>query len=204
MFSPAIVLLSLMLFGTAALVPLMFFATQGLISLKLVFFSALFAFWFIDIFLYGVGWKVTSDRIKKVRYFESKPGHFDNLERAMRKYGFYFLFWSKFIFGSGIPTQILAGAYRFPLSKTMLVNLGGALAWISTVFVLAESIRGLSNLREEIFTVQIGFLAFMLSAGIVYYLVSSKARKFFKLRENKPASDAEDAKKGNTGGNRNI
>ncbi len=124
--------------GSTADIPVMFLGLRGVLSLYFVFFAGFFVDLLSDLFWYVLGHKIGVHRFEKMRLFHQKPERMKMIGRALDKYGMAMLFCSKFVYYLGIPTQIVAGAHKYPFKKMLIANALGNACLLLVVYSLAR------------------------------------------------------------------
>ena len=193
----ALIILSLVVFGWEASVPLMYFAAQGHLSFNFVLIAGILGNLVSDSIWYLIGRHITQERIGQIKYFRKRPHHFRTISRAMRERGFLFLFSSKFLYGIGIPAHILSGAYRLSYVKSLIMSAFGSGFWLLFVFIVARGAQELAGLKEDLVVAQIVFAFFIFVMFGVHFLVGKFMNKYFHL-------GSKETEESHTSGNSNI
>ena len=185
-----LVVLSLIVFGWEASVPLVYFAVQGYLNVTFVLIAAICGNMVSDSLWYYVGHRITHERLGRIKYFKKRPHYYEKVSKAMREKGLLFLFCSKFFYGMGTPSHILSGAYRLPFFKTFLVNIAGTIGWLTFVFVLASGAQEVPSLKEDLVISQLVFAAFVIIMFGVHFVAGKVMKKFFHLEQEDREEEA--------------
>src|SRR3989344_9658476 len=178
-----LVILSLVIFGWEASVPLVYFAVQGYLNVTFVLIAGIFGNMVSDSLWYFVGYKITHERLGQIKYFRNRPHYYHTISNAVRKRGLLFLFCSKFLYGMGTPSHILSGAYRLPFFKTFVVNVLGTVMWLAFIFSLARGAQEITSLKEDLVISQLVFASFIILMFGIHLVAGKFVKKFFHLDE---------------------
>lgn len=173
-----LIALALLTVGSIADVPVMFLAVHGTISLIFVAVAGILADILPDFFWYWLGAKIGVEGFCKLPIFHQKPERLEKIGRALDHYGGYLLFGSKFMYAFGIPTQVMAGAHRFPLKRAVLANSLGSIGWLVILYFLAHIFTSSEAAEAGLQDAQLDFTAFV-AVSILLYIILSKTLKHF-------------------------
>ena len=145
---------SIVIFGDAALIALLYFAIAGNIGLWDVIVTGILATIFTDLLWYTIGYWFPAGKIfgkLKIPTIKEKYSIFSDF---FAKHSLKALFYSKFIVGLRTPVRALYGAKKLGLWPFIVVNaLVGAL-WIVIIAILAKALKSslpdLENTLQEI------------------------------------------------------
>lgn len=177
MFRLTVVALALLFVGSIADVPAMFLAVRGMLPLSFIFIAGFLADILPDFLWYWMGQKIGLERISKIKFFRQDPKRIDRADRVFHKYGGWILFFSKFVYLFGIPTQIVAGAHRYNKKKWFVANALGALGWLVLLYYLAVTFTRVDFIENELHNVQTAFLAFVAAAFLFHFLLGAPLKR---------------------------
>ncbi len=167
--NPIIIILSVCFMGSLALVPLMYLAVVGDISLSFLITATILGNFITDVFWMWLARRLGQHRIEKLWIVRENPQHLIKAEQSVKKHGTKMLFLSKFIQGTGIATQFAAGIFKIPWGKALTANLSGSIVWTGLVYLLAKKASSLSILEENISIIKWGFLI-AFAAVVLFHL----------------------------------
>ena len=182
---------SIIIFGDAALIALLYFAASGTLNFTAVFTTALLATIATDLIWYAIGKWFPAGKLfgrLKIPTIKEKYAKFAIL---FEKHSLKALFYSKFIIGLRTPLRALYGARNLPIFQFTIVNAIAGALWILIIATIAHVLE--SNLPELENAVQETAIAFsilsLVTIGI--YLVAQKIinKKISLDVENSKQSD---------------
>lgn len=172
MLHPLITVIAICFMGSAALIPVMYLGINGDDSLVFIVITAIFGTSITDIFWMWLARRLGQKKIEQIWIIKNNLDHFRKIESSVKKHGVKMLFFSKFIQGAGIASQVAAGVFKIPWIRAISANFLGAVSWTTIVYFLAKRASSLSILEENITAIKFGFLlifiAFLLF-NIFYY-----------------------------------
>jgi membrane protein DedA with SNARE-associated domain len=173
----AILFVGLLLAGESILLPAIYLAIAGRLSMPYVVAIAMLSTTLADLAWFyigrhmaeGVFRRFVSDRVRAAMDRLSKP--FDaHMGKA--------LFISKFVYGTRTAAQVLAGARGMPLRAYVSVNFLGILALTLSLIALGFSadftVVGLESAASR---AQAGFLIFLVAAAVIHIVAGKIAKK---------------------------
>lgn len=167
--------------GETFLLPALYIALGGGLSLPLVVLTAISATLIADAVWYGVGRMIPLERIIQWTIFRKRKGVFHALERLHDRHGVRIVFASKFVYGTRTAAQILAGAHHVPFGRYLVANtlgVAGLLALIILIgILLAET---LVSLKDIVYGTQIAFLAFIVVVILAQVWIKHWIQKRFR------------------------
>lgn len=166
-----LVALALLFVGSLADVPVMFLAVRGMLPLIFVFIVGFLADVLPDFFWYWLGGKIGLERISKLRFFRQDKKKINQADSAFHRYGGFILFFSKFVYLFGIPSQIVAGAHRYDLRKMFIANALGSAGWLAILYTLARAFDSVKIIQSYLDSTTELFLGFIIVAALIYYLL---------------------------------
>lgn len=174
-----LIFFALLFIGSIADVPVMFLAERGEIPLSFVFIAGFLADVVPDFFWYWLGKKIGLERFARIPLFQQKPERIQKVDRALHRYGAYILFSSKFAYAFGIPTQIVAGAHRYPLKKFFIANSLGAAGWLVLLYWLAKIFSSIDVIEEHLENAKLAFFVFLVAGIGLYFLIGIPLKRLF-------------------------
>lgn len=172
--------IALLFFGSIADVPVMFLATHGVLSVTFVFIAGFLTDLIPDLFWYWLGARIGVERFEKLPFFKQKPERVEAVGRALDKYGAIILFFSKFVYATGVPTQVVAGAHRYPIKKMLLANSLGAACWLIILYSLATAFSSIDLIERYISDAKIAFLVFVVIVIGLYALLGAPLKRILR------------------------
>jgi membrane-associated protein len=167
-----------MIFGGFVLIPSIYLATTGEISLIYLFLTIILASLCADSIWYYIGKRVKKERIYELRFLQSKVEEAKKFSSYFSKRAGFLVFICKFIYGTRIASHILAGMHKMRYLKFILaVSLGTAI-WFLIFYALIKSLDvGISEAGAVGMRIQIIFLVSMCVLLLINYLTSKYVRK---------------------------
>lgn len=184
------IFIAMLVLGNVANVPLMFLGVRGYLSLSFIFIVGFLTYLLSDLFWYWIGWKIGIEKFERIKFFRQKPERMDMMSRALDKYGILMLYGSKFIYTSGILTQVVAGAHRYSIKKTLLANMLGAVSLLVIMYSLALVFSSELIIDKYLENTQIALLVFFLAITIIHFLISKPLKKLL-ISKNAKKRDAD-------------
>jgi membrane protein DedA with SNARE-associated domain len=167
----------LLLAGEVVLLPALYLAATGRLDILLVILVAVVATMLSDLAWYLLGRWSPSDAIDRMRQRHS--GRIVNrLQRLFSSNGPRLLYLSKFVYGTRIAAQVIAGALRMPPASWFLVNFAGVVTVTLALAGLSWGVVGTARRLEDLVRhIEVTFLLLVLFAGGLYLLVGIVMRK---------------------------
>ncbi|HEY9586307.1 MAG TPA: VTT domain-containing protein [Candidatus Paceibacterota bacterium] len=203
MIHPIFIVLSVCFLGSAALIPIMYLGIQGSASLPWIFGAAIIGTGITDMMWFFLARKLGSTRIEGWWIVRRNPEKLKIVERAVQKHGAKMLFWSKFIQGTGVLSQVAAGLFHVSWGRALITNFSGAAVVTILTFLITRGAASLSILEAQIANIRVGLIVFV-GLFAVFYIIGAKiAPKEILMFANKNdlAGQPEDS---NSEGNRNV
>ncbi len=144
--------------GSAALIPVMYLGIKGEDSLTFIIITAIFGTFLTDVFWMWLARKLGQEKVERIWIIKNNLDNFRKIESSVKKHGVKMLFFSKFIQGAGIASQVAAGVFKISWVKAISANFLGAVSWTTIVYFLAKSASSLSILEENITAIKFGFI----------------------------------------------
>lgn len=167
----------LLLAGEVVLLPALYLATTGRLDALLVIVVAVIATMLSDLVWFLLGRWSPASAVDRIRQRHSSR-NVNRLQALFFRNGPRLLFLSKFVYGTRIAAQVLAGALNMPLKTWLSVNLAGVVAVTLALAGLAWGVVGTADrLGETVQHIEVTFLLFVLLAIAAYLLVGTTMRK---------------------------
>lgn len=172
-----VLFVGMLLAGEVVLLPALYLATTGRLDPMLVIAVALLATMLSDLAWFLLGRWSPSGAVERLR--RRYTGRLiDRLQDMFSRNGPRLLFVSKFVYGTRIAAQVIAGALDMPLRTWFAVNLAGVLVVTLALSGLAWGVVGSAQRLEELVGyIEVAFLLFLLLALAAYLLIGSTMRK---------------------------
>ncbi len=177
MLKLTVVALALLFIGSIADVPAMFLAARGMLPLGFILIVGFLADVLPDFFWYWLGGKIGIHRFSKLKFFRQEPKRLEKVDHAFHTYGGFILFFSKFVYLFGIPSQIVAGMHHYPLKKMVLANALGAASWLAVLYVLARIFSNTEVIETYLTDTKLAFLAFFVVALGIHFLLGTPMKR---------------------------
>jgi|GEM_PF-3865944 len=174
-FAYAGIFFGVILLGGTVLIPAIYFAILGKIDLLLLFFTVLAAGIAADTFWYVIGRRARKRFV--FRFVWNILGKEGTLSKIYAKHPFWTVFIAKFVFGTRIASQLLAGFNKMSYLKFLGGTATGTILWFSLFYVFmyvagtgVEATR-LAGLRLQ-FTVAGG-----VAALVAFFFIGKYAKR---------------------------
>lgn len=141
-----VLFVGLLVAGEVILIPALYLAVTGRLDLAIVFGIAIVATLISDLAWYGIGRLSPTAALKRLA--ARRGGRLlPWLERVYRERGAEALFLSKFVYGTRVMAQLIAGLQAMPLRWYFVVNTAATVA-INALFTgIAVAIAGAAGAR---------------------------------------------------------
>lgn len=176
-----IIFVGLLFAGELVLLPAIYLAITGRLELAYVIGVAILATMIADFVWYCAGRRFPAEALQRL------PGRgartlVRGLERLFTQRGAQVLFLSKFIYGTRVAAQVLAGVHAMPLRVYLVANALGVITLTLALSGLAWSITGTARHYTDIVqSVEAAFLAFVCVAATGYLSAAVIARRRWSL-----------------------
>lgn len=163
--------------GELVLLPAIYLAVTGRLELAYVVFVSIAATLLSDAVWYWLGRRFPASALERI------PGHRTSrlvrgIERLYTRNGAHVVFLSKFVYGTRVIAQVLAGIHDMPVRAYLAANTLGVAALTLVLAGIAWSVAGTARRFDDaVHSVEIAFIAFVLIAGVGYYVVARIARR---------------------------
>lgn len=163
--------------GELVLLPATYLAATGRLEIAYVIFIAIATTLIKDFGFYYAGRKFPASALQRI------PGHntsklVKGLDRLFAQRGPEVLFLSKFVYGTRMLAQILAGIHQMPLRAYLIANTLGVASLTLVLSGIAWSVAGTARRYADIVnSLEVAFLLFIVIATIAYASVATIARR---------------------------
>ncbi len=165
--------------GEAVLLPAIYFALDGKLHMPYVILTFLLATATADFTWYYVG-RHMGDRFARRMVKGKIQERLERLSGPFAKHGSMVLFFSKFVYGTRIAVQILAGLQKMSLRKYFSINMLGIFTISTFIAVLAYSIdETIENITDFIHNVEVAFLIFIVALVLVQLALGTYFKKLW-------------------------
>ncbi|MEE4304531.1 MAG: VTT domain-containing protein [Wenzhouxiangella sp.] len=167
----------LLLAGEVVLLPALYLATTGRLDPVAVILVAVVATMLSDLAWFMIGRWSPSGAVEKMRQRHSSRV-INRLQGLFSRNGPRLLFLSKFVYGTRIAAQVLAGALGMSVRTWSAVNLAAVVTITLAMAGLAWGVVGTAQHLEELVEhIEATFLLFLLLAIAAYLVVGTMLRK---------------------------
>lgn len=172
-----IIFVSLLFVGELVLLPAIYLAITGRLDLGYVIFVAVTSTLLSDFGWYYAGRKFPAAALQRL------PGRHtgrwvNRLDALFDRRGAQMLFLSKFVYGTRVVAQVLAGLHDMPLRLYLIVNTLGVTALTLVLSGIAWAITGTArHFADFVQSVEIAFFAFIVVAAMGYASAAVVARR---------------------------
>jgi membrane protein DedA with SNARE-associated domain len=163
--------------GELVLLPAIYLAATGRLDLGAVIAVALAATLLSDLAWYYAGRKFPVSALARI------PGRgsarvVSGLGRLFAHKGAHLLVLSKFVYGTRVAIQVLAGVHNMPFRTYIVANSLGVLAVTGSLVVVAYSVIGTARRMDDVMQdVELAFLLFVVVVLAGYYVVGKRMRR---------------------------
>lgn len=167
----------LLLVGEAVLLPALYLATTGRLDPFAVIIVAVVATMLSDLVWFLLGRWSPAGAVEKMRRRHS--GHVvDRLQNLFSRNSSRLLFLSKFVYGTRIAAQILAGALDMRFRSWAVINFAAVVTITLAMAALAWGVVGTTQRMEDLVRhIEVAFLLFLLLAIAAYLIIGMRMRK---------------------------
>ncbi|NBB92555.1 MAG: DedA family protein [Gammaproteobacteria bacterium] len=167
----------LLLAGEVVLLPALYLATTGRLDPLVVLGVAVTATMVSDLAWFLLGRHSPRGAVERMRQRHSSRV-VNRLQGLFSRNGPRLLLLSKFVYGTRIAAQVIAGALNMPFRTWLAVNFAAVVTITLAMAGLAWGVVGTAQRLEEMIQhVEVAFLLFLLLAAAAYLLVGTMMRK---------------------------
>ncbi len=154
--------------GETVLIPAVYLAVIGVFNFIPLIIITIIATAVSDSAWYMLGRILAIEKIKTLKMFQRRKELFNKATVLFDRHGLRLLFFSKFVYGSRIITQVLCGVSGIGYVRYIIVNTLGIVTWLTAILAVGAAIGGsLDTLR---IVAHRGELLFILFFIIVIFL----------------------------------
>ena len=173
--------LGIIFLGGVVLIPALYLALHGSLSLPVLIGIVLFANITSDVSWYFMGKVLGYERIASWRFFRRRKKHFNQALRYFEHYSYRLVFFSKFVYGTRIPIQVLCGVNRVPIWQYVLLTGAGSLAWLTFLLSLIYLVRlSAVSLETTTWALQVVMLSLVVVFLLLRYVLHSSITRWLK------------------------
>ena len=173
--------IGIMLGGETFLVPAIYFSFLDYISFTKVAVIGVTANVVADTAWYFFGRYAPVEKIKDKFFFKKYTKQIEKAGDVFKENGLYFLFTSKFVFGTRTVMQILCGLNKIPIFQFMTINILGILSYMGILFGMSYFFReSLKIFKLSVTVFQVGFAALfiLIIIGFIWFSKRMKHKWF--------------------------
>lgn len=164
--------------GESTLVPILYATALGYIDIKVVAILYLFSTVASDGLWYTLGRFLPASKVFAIPLLEKRLSLFESVGIVVDSHPAKIVFFSKFVFGTRLITQVLCGMRSIPFLRFMWASLLGASVWLTLLYTLLQVIDySLSSLKGTVLYLQLLLLLFFSVGALVVYVVSVYAKR---------------------------
>lgn len=173
-FKYAFFFIGMIIAGETVLIPALYGTIFGFFDLRLILGISLSATLISDGMWYAIGRRWGKERIYSSRLFQNRQTKLKKIENIFNKQSLKILFLSKFMYGTRVAAQLLAGIYRIRFGRYFIVNMLGTtsllVVFTAITYFVKESAEAI-----EVFTrrLEISILLFVI-AVVVLHIISKQ------------------------------
>jgi membrane protein DedA with SNARE-associated domain len=145
--------------GGLVLLPSMYVAMTGTLSLLHLFFISIAAGLTMETFWYTVGTSAKKEKIYALPFVKKRVDEAKKFSSFFNKHGVLLVFVSKFIYGTRIASHVLAGMHKLNFLKYISATTLGTVIWFGIFYGLLKTADlGISGVKETTTKAQLIFL----------------------------------------------
>jgi membrane protein DedA with SNARE-associated domain len=145
--------------GGIVLLPAMYLAMSGMFSLVHLFVITLLANLTSECVWYMIGFRAKKDRLYRLGFIKKRMEEAKKFSTFFTAHGALLVFLSKFIYGTRIAGQILAGVHRINFLKFLFATTLGSMIWFAIFYVLLKTADfSVSSVKSVASHIQLTFL----------------------------------------------
>lgn len=131
-----LVIIGLIVFGDAVLVPTVYLALLGHLNLGLILVLSFLINNSMNVLWYYVGKMKLRGSFRSFSFIEKYEKNHPQIMDMFSKHQLKIIFFSRFLHGSGVSIMILSGIYNVPFKKYMLMNILSSIIVISSIPII--------------------------------------------------------------------
>jgi membrane protein DedA with SNARE-associated domain len=162
------VFVGLVLFGGVILTPIVYLATIDAINTFHLTLLVTAAAVFSDSLWYALGRYLTKERLYSLPYLRNRMKQTERFSAFYERNGIRVVFLAKFVYGTRVVTQILAGMHRANFWKYLFAVTVGSVGWMWMLIGISYTINaGLGGIENTALKLQLAFLLLVIVVVIV-------------------------------------
>jgi membrane protein DedA with SNARE-associated domain len=153
----------------AATVAAAFLVAGGMLDVRLGWLTAFSGIWLGDLGVFAIARYFRSSRLtqKWISHFLQKADESSSTSKRLK----VFLFLSRFVPGTRLPTFVLAGLSKMPLATFGLVTAFACIAWIALIFTFVQRLGTMAVVHALMVRSEFSLILFLLSIVIIVIAV---------------------------------
>lgn len=164
--------------GGFILIPALYLAIEQELSLFILFIVIVTSSMLNDSFWYLIGNNINRERVYSLRFVKNRMKEAKNFSAFYDEHGVWAVFFTKFIYGTRIASQILAGAHKIGFIRFLSATGAGTAVWFVIMYFLITLLdRGVSSTAAVAFRIQIIFLIMTAILILFYWFTGKYLRK---------------------------
>jgi membrane protein DedA with SNARE-associated domain len=151
--------LGLIFTGGAVLLPAMYLSILGTINLLGLFITVLVATLIADAVWYYAGMNIGKEKPYRWKFVQKRLAEAEKFSKFYEKHGLKMVFMAKFVFGTRIASQILAGMHKLNFITFQAAVLAGGAIWFWLLYFLLKSLHlGVAGVKSTASKIEIVLL----------------------------------------------
>jgi membrane protein DedA with SNARE-associated domain len=164
--------------GGIILLPAMYLAMTGAFSLFHLFIITLLSNITAETIWYTIGMYAKKERLYKLRYIKKRTEEAEKFSDFFLRHGTMLVFVSKFVYGTRIAGQILAGMHRINFLKFLFATTVGSMIWFGIFYILLRGADlGIASVKETTKHIQLTFLIVAGFLAVINIFTGTVVRK---------------------------
>ncbi|MDB5260453.1 MAG: hypothetical protein JWN37_684 [Candidatus Nomurabacteria bacterium] len=154
-FYPAFCILLIFL-GGAVLLPVMYLSILGSLNIYYLFIAVLISAILADAIWYFIRLHYGKDKLYKWSFIKNRVSEAERFSKFYEKHGIKMVFLAKFVYGTRIASQLLAGIHKLNFWKFQGAILAGAAIWFWVFYFLLKGLHlGVASIKSTAVKIQI-------------------------------------------------
>jgi membrane protein DedA with SNARE-associated domain len=164
--------------GGIVLLPAMYLAMAGTFSLIHLFVITLLANLTSECMWYAIGLRAKKDRLYRMGFIKKRIDEAKKFSAFFTAHGALLVFLSKFIYGTRIAGQIIAGMHRINFFKFLFATTLGSMIWFTIFYVLLRTADlSVSSVKSVASHIQLTFLVVAIVLTCINIFTGTYVRK---------------------------
>jgi membrane protein DedA with SNARE-associated domain len=171
--------------GGIVLLPAVYLGMAGTINLFHLFLITVFANITSETAYYALGMHATKERLYRIQFVRKRIDEAKRFSKFFEKHGAILVFVSKFVYGTRIAGQVLAGMHRINFLKFLFATTLGSAVWFGIFYALLKAAdESLSGVAQTTRHLQFMFLGVALVLTCINLFTGTYVRKRMLARRN--------------------